>query len=117
MKHYYYLIVVAILALPTSAIAANLVAYETPLVNIPGYEIGGSGGFGAFVNLIYGLAISIAALLAVIKIVIAGVKWMLSDVVTDKTDAKKDIQGALLGLIIIISAVLIITVINPDIVN
>ena len=73
--------------------------------------------FESFINLIYGLAISFAALLAVVKIVIAGVKWMLSDVVTDKGDAKKDIQGALLGLIVIISAVLIITVINPTIVG
>ena len=85
------------------------------MVNLPGYNPG--DGFGSFVNLVYGLAISIAALLAVVKIVIAGVKWMLSDVVTSKVEAKADIQGALLGLIIIISAVLIITVINPTIVG
>lgn len=89
--------------------------YKHSLVVIPGYDSG--GGFESFVNLIYGLSISVAALLAVVKIVIAGVKWMLSDVVTDKGEAKKDIQSALFGLIIIISAVLIITLINPDIVG
>ena len=112
---YYYIILAAVLALPASASAA--IAYNNPLVNIPGYESGTGASFDDFVNLIYGVAISLAALLAVIKIVIAGVKWMLSDVVTNKTEAKQDIQGALLGLIVIISAVLIITVINPDIVN
>jgi hypothetical protein len=114
MMKYLYGILVFILAAPNLVWAA--LSYENALVNIPGYDDSG-GDFGAFVNLIYGLAISIAALLAVIKIVIAGVKWMLSDIVTDKTDAKKDIQGALIGLIVIVSAVLIITIINPDIVN
>jgi hypothetical protein len=112
---YYYLLVVFFLSAPTFAFAQ--IAYLNPLVGIPGYVSGQGANFSQFVNLIYGLAISLAALLAVIKIVIAGVKWMLSDVVTDKTDAKKDIQGALLGLIVIISAVLIITIINPDIVQ
>ncbi len=110
---YYYLIVVIALSLPSSAFAA--VTYTNRLVDIPG--VGDSGDLGSFINQVYGLSISIAALLAVVKIVIAGVKWMLSDVVTDKTDAKKDIQGALLGLIVIIAAVLIITVINPTIVG
>lgn len=102
------------LILPTITFAQ--VTYKN-LVNIPGYPEGGTGGINEFVNLIYGIAISIAALLAVIKIVIAGLKWMLSDIVTDKTDAKKDIQGALVGLIIIIAAVIIITTINPTIVG
>jgi hypothetical protein len=34
--------------------------------------------------------------------------------VTQKGDAKKDIQGAVFGLLIVMSAVLILTVINPD---
>lgn len=93
------------------------VSYINPLVNIPGYNPSQGGTFSDFVNVIYGLSISVAALLAVIKIVIAGVKWMLSDVVTSKIEAKQDIQSALFGLIIIISAVLIITLINPNIVN
>lgn len=39
---------------------------------------------------------------------------MLSDVVSSKQEAKSDIQGALLGLLIIIAAVLILEVINPQ---
>jgi hypothetical protein len=114
MKKFYSTFIVFVLVLPFVAFAQ--ISYPNPLVAIPGYDPA-SGGLESFVNLIYGIAISVAALLAVIKIVIAGVKWMLSDVVTDKGEAKKDIQGALFGLIIIISAVLIISVINPDIVN
>jgi hypothetical protein len=111
----YYLLTI-LLALPSVLLAQNgPFLYDNPLVAIPGYTPG--DGLSGFVNVIYGVSISVAALLAVIKIVIAGVKWMLSDVVTDKTSAKKDIQGALFGLIVIISAVLIISIINPDIVG
>lgn len=115
---YFYLLVIVLLSAPVELFAAGAerIEYSNPLVNIPGYS-GSSSSFSDFVNLIYGVSISVAALLAVVKIVIAGLKWMLSDIVTDKTEAKKDIQSALFGLIIIISAVLIITTINPTIVG
>ncbi len=88
----------------------------SPLVGIPGVDPN-VNDFDTYINTLYALSISIAALLAVIKIVIAGVKWMMTDVVTSKSEAKKDIQGALLGLLIVLGAVLIITVINPDILD
>jgi hypothetical protein len=84
-----------------------------PLVGIPGITDPGLQ-FGDYINALYALSISIAALLAVIKIVIAGMKYMLSDVVTSKSEAISDIQGSVFGLIIVISAVLILTVINPN---
>jgi len=86
------------------------------LVGIPG--IGSpTGDFDGYINAIYAMFISIAALLAVVKIVIAGVKYMFSDIVTQKSEAKKDIQGAIFGLVLILGAVLILTVINPDLTN
>ena len=66
---------------------------------------------------LYLLSIGLAALLAVFKIIIAGLKFMLTDAIPSRGDAKKDIEGALLGLILIISAVLILNVINPAIVG
>ena len=86
-----------------------------PLVGIPG--VNPDADFGTYINALYVLSISLAALLAVIKIIVAGVKWMLTDVVTRKEDAKKDIQAALTGLLIIISAVVILTTINPNLVK
>ena len=82
------------------------------LVDIP---VADSSSFGGYINALYLLAISIAAVLAVIKLIIAGVKYMLSDVVTNKASAKADIKGALLGLLLILAAVLILEVINPSI--
>ena len=41
-------------------------------------------------------------MLAVIKIVIAGVKYMTTDIVVTKGDAKKDTQEAILGLLMVL---------------
>jgi len=97
--------------IPTLALAQG-----TPLVNIPGLD-GGGGGFNAYINAVYAMFISLAALLAVVKLIVAGVKYMFSDVVTQKSEAKKDIQGALLGLVVVLAAVLILTIINPNLTN
>lgn len=100
---------------PTLALAAGPAQYQ-PLVDLFA-SANTDDNFNGFINGLYVISISIAALLAVIKIVIAGVKWMLSDVVTSKSEAKKDITGALIGLLVVLSAVLILTIINPDIVK
>ncbi len=60
-------------------------AQET-LINIPGV---GGDGFDGYINAIYAMFISIAALLAVVKLIVAGVKYMFSDIVTQKSEAKK----------------------------
>ncbi len=101
-----------IFALPFTTFAATI-NYE-PLVVIPGLtDKAGSGNLSTYVKYAYAFSISIAALLAVIKIIIAGVKWMMTDKIGSISEAKSDIQSALLGLIIIICAVLIINIINP----
>lgn len=84
--------------------------YES-LVDFPGSA---SEGLDGLVNSLYALSITLAALLAVIKIIVAGVKWMMSDIVTSKSEAKNDIKGAIVGLLIVLSAVMILTIINPN---
>ncbi len=85
-----------------------------PLVGIPYIEGNKVQTFGDYVNALYFVAISIAAFLAVVRIIFAGVKYMLSDIVTTKEEAKKEIKGALTGLLIVIGAVLILDTINPN---
>ncbi len=101
-----------VLIMPTSFILAQSLKYE-PLIGIPGLG-NGELDFGKYINALYALSISVAALMAVIKIIIAGVKYMLTDIVTSKSDAINDIRSSILGLIVVISAVLILTVINPQ---
>jgi hypothetical protein len=83
---------------------------QSTLVNI---GVDPNADFSGYLNTLYAIAIAVAALLAVLKIVIAGVKYMTSDIVTSKADAKRDIQGAIFGLLIVMSAMLILTIINP----
>lgn len=109
MKKTALVVSILIFMIPTLVLAQGYV----PLVGIPGVPDVNTD-FNSYINALYGLSISIAALLAVIKIVIAGVKWMMTDIVTSKGAAKEDIKGALLGLLVILGAVLILETINPN---
>jgi hypothetical protein len=103
--------VVFLSVIPTGVHAQEFI----PLVGIPYVDTQSSDlSLAGYVNALYTAAISIAAFMAVVKIIFAGVKYMLSDVVTSKEDAKKDIRGALIGLLIVIGAVLILNTINPQ---
>jgi hypothetical protein len=115
IKQYLHAVILlsVFILLPTVVNAG--VTYQ-PLVGIPGVDNAASN-FDQYINQLYFISISIAALLAVIKIIIGGVKWMLTDVVTQKSDAKNDIRSALLGLLLIIAAVLILGTINPQLTN
>lgn len=109
-----------VLLLPVLAFAQSddgAVKYA-PLITIDGLTNSVQGeSFSQYVNFLYGFSIAIAALLAVIKIIIAGVKYMLSSLPGTKGDAKTEIQGALLGLLLILGAFLILNTINPALTN
>jgi len=109
MKQLLLSILVSVLFFPATIFAQS--SYSTL---IDGTPLSDTNDIGQYLNSIYLLAIVAAALFAVVKIIIAGVKYMVSDIVPTKEDAKKDIRTALLGLIIIISAVLILNTINPN---
>lgn len=71
----------------------------------------------SYIEALYKLAIAAAAVLVVLRLIWAGVQYMLSEVVTSKKQAKEDIQNALLGLVIILGAVTLLTTINPQLTN
>jgi hypothetical protein len=106
MKKIFFFVIMVSIFLPATTFAQKY------LVDL-GVNLENKDTFNEYINLLYVTSISVAALLAVVKIVIAGAKYMLSDVVTNKSDAKKDIKGALLGLLLIIGAVIILNTINP----
>jgi Type IV secretion system pilin len=108
------LLILTFLLAPSILFAAD--SGFVPLVGIPYVDTAsGSVSLGDYVNSLYWASISIAAVLAVLRIIWAGIKYMLSEIVTEKGQAKKDIQGALYGLILIIGAVLLLDTINPTI--
>ncbi len=91
---------------------AYALTYE-PLVALPGVE-GTGQGLGQYLNQLYMATVAIGAILAFLKIAFAGAKWSLSEVVTDKGEAKKDIQGALLGLAILLIPFIVLNTIYPN---
>lgn len=99
--------------LPTLTLAVDYI----PLVGIPGLNDAGNMTTGNYVNALYILSISIAAFLAVARLIFAGVKYIATDIVPGKEEAKKDIKNALIGLLVVIGAVLILNTINPQLTN
>ena len=86
-----------------------------PLVGIPG--ISADATIGTYVNAIFYMAIVVGAILAVFRIIIAGVQWMFSDIVTTKQQAIINIRGAFFGLLILVGMTVVFREINDDILN
>ena len=109
MKNVALFCLLFLLALPLAASAQM-----TQLVNIPGLE---GDSINNYVVALFYLAVGIAAMLAVVKLVIAGAKYMFSDVANTKQSAIADIQGSVLGLLLILATVIILNTISTSIVE
>lgn len=68
---------------------------------------------GDYFNTIFNLAIALCAVLAVVMIVIGGVQYMGDESIFGKTEAKKKIFSAILGLIIALGSYALLNTINP----
>jgi len=73
---------------------------------------------GEFIKSNYNMAISVAGILAVIMIVVAGVQWATSGGNSEMiSSAKNRIGGALVGLLIAYLSYSILNIVNPNLVN
>lgn len=70
-----------------------------------------------YLNAVFNLVISVAAMLAVIMIVIHGVQYMLKESVPDTKNSLDGIRNAVMGLILLLVSWLILFVINPQILD
>jgi len=73
-----------------------------------------ASGLENYLNSVFNFTVGIAVLLAVIMIAYGGIKYMTSDVVTSKQDAKEQIGSAIKGLLLLLATVVILSQINPD---
>jgi hypothetical protein len=107
----------------------------TPLAPLPGVETSGciddKGNpcidtqkstanpcpFGNYLNIMFKLFLGVAGVLAVVMIVMGGVQYMTSDLVSSKEEGKKTITNAIFGLLIGLGAVLILNTINPNLLD
>lgn len=112
MKPYFLsALVLFVLLIPTAFIFAQ--SSYVPMVTLPRLDAN-SQSTEQYVRALFLLSIAAAAILAFIKIIFGGVKWMLSDVITDKQSARNDIKGAVFGLLIVLVAVVVLDTINPE---
>lgn len=102
------LLIALILLVPATALAQMELFQENPFFQ---------GTSESFLQKLYTAAISVAAILVVLRLIYAGVQYMLSEVVTSKQKAREAIQSSLLGLLVILGSVTILTTINPNLVN
>jgi len=84
-------------------------------------SFGGQSQFanmGVFIVTVYNYAVRIAAILAVIMIILAGVQWMTAGGNSEGiTSAKKRITGAVVGLLIAYMSFFVLNSINPALVS
>jgi hypothetical protein len=70
-----------------------------------------------FFNNLYKYLVGLAAILAVIEIIWGGLEYSTQDSVSKQSDGKERIYGAIMGLILVLSPVLVFSIINPSILN
>lgn len=87
-----------------------------PMVGIPGLDTN-SRSLPEYLNAIYLFLISAGAIIGVIKIALAGVKYATSSSASGTQSAKEDIKGVLLGLLILCIPYIVLSLINPNFTN
>jgi len=85
-----------------------------PLTDLPP-EFYKTTDISGFFNAVFRYGIVVAGFLAVIMLVVAGFKYMTSDAVGSKSDAKDQIFSAITGLLLILLSAVLLAIINPDI--
>jgi hypothetical protein len=77
----------------------------------------GSGALAGFFNAAFTIALSVGAILAVLRIAYAGWLYMSSDAFGKKSHAREVITDAVLGLLLLIGIYIILYQINPNLLN
>jgi len=92
----------------------------TPLEPLP-TALGGSGAMGpglaGFLNYLFPILITLGAMAGVLLFTFYGVEYMLTPAVPLKTKALSHLYAVIWGLVLLISSVLILYTINPNLTN
>lgn len=77
----------------------------------------GSGNLAQFFQAVFTFALSVGAILAVLRLAYAGWLYMSSDAFGKKSHAKEVITDAILGLLLLIGIYIVLYQINPCLLN
>jgi hypothetical protein len=93
----------------------------TPLEPFPGLYPTGTvcttSDFSIYINAFITLLVIIGAMLAVLKFSIGGIMHMVSEIANTRVKAKQQMWSCIWGLLLLISSVLILQTINPNLVK
>lgn len=110
----YLILALVLLSLPALAFAEGFV----PLTSVPAFQnLADAQNLSGFLNGLYKICIGLAAVLAILQLVRAGIMYMGGDSITDKREARNLIMLALFGLLLVLSPVIVFGIINPDILS
>lgn len=95
-----------------------------PSVTIPGSSFEAGKGIdvsgkliGQYISAIFEFAVAVSAFLALVMIMLAGIKWMFAAGSSEKVgEARKMIGNAIIGLILSLATYTILSLINPNLV-
>lgn len=85
------------------------------MFSMTGAKIPQTTDLGTFINTAFKMAISIGAILAVLRIAYAGYQYMSSDAWGEKSHAKEILADVTIGILLLLSIYLILNQINPQI--
>ncbi|MBI2631115.1 D-alanyl-D-alanine carboxypeptidase family protein [Candidatus Nomurabacteria bacterium] len=78
---------------------------------------GENSKLGEYLNIMIRIFIGICAVLAVMMIVVGGLEYMTSDLLSSKEQGRQRITGAIFGLILALGSWTLLNQINPDLLN
>jgi hypothetical protein len=89
--------------------------FLAPLPNMEAtFDSTSKTALGTYLNKMIELIIGISGVLAVVMIVMGGIEYMGSELISSKEEGKSKIQNALFGLLIALCAWALLNTINPD---
>jgi len=95
----------------------TICVHTAPICDANGKNCTQTSAFGNYLNTMISLTIGICAVLAIIMIIMGGIQYMTSELVSGKEEGRKKVTQAILGLLLALGAYAILNTINPDLVN
>lgn len=96
-------------------IAVPAIANEfVPLAPIPNLDTGNDATLASYLNSVFNFAISIGGVLAVLMIVKSGFLYMTTEAISQKGNARTELQNAIFGLILLLMSYLMLQIVNPN---
>lgn len=124
MKNYFIILGLAVVFLGVGhSVSATTTCVAGPdgycaLSPLPGIsDVTGKTNLNTYIKGMFQLAIGLAGVLAVLRIIMGGITYMTTDAFDGKSDAKETIRDAIIGLLLAISAYTILATVNPKLVD